>query len=1315
MTRSRASLWLGALAVVLVATGFASTVRAQDDWSISRDPEPRRPGGRRPGGRRPGATDRTPNPGAQGVEARMVARYVELVIARPDDESAVQRLLERAASQPGGVDAMVHALAARSDAEGASIDVALAALALGRGRLHEAQLALDAAIARDEGLAVAYALSARLALRGGAGVSGADARGVAIVRLRQAVERARDAHQRELYQRELAASLLEEPGRLSEVRAIYAELVRGGSPAAQTELVRLLAARGHCEDARADFPGAMRAVASDASATVGLALLRAQCERNLRAFGDAHDALVAAWSAALRAGRVVEVLDAMVALARETDGLEALEQELAGRGAIASLHRGIVLEELGREDEALAVLREVLRRSPRDAETRQRVAHLLARNGRLDEALDEQRALARLFPERIALTLELATALRDQGHAAEALSVLDRARSRARGDRTALFLLVDAYARLGARDRVLATLETIVRASPEDPRGIVALANELLESRDRADRERALALVERIGRSEHGVLGQVEAARALANLRVFDRAFEHLEAAARLDPDAPEVLDAQADLFARASRDDDAERALERRIALATDSTDPALIEAAEQAEARLVASWARRGSIAEHRAELEAGHARGEASASRMLADVQRRAGQLDAALATLVALSERRPDDARLVSVLARLHHERGDYDAEVRALLRLSELEPTRAGWHLSRLVELALASYRDDDAIRFADEATRRSIDDPELHLRLGRLHARRRDPTRAAQAYERALELDPDAHEAAWELAGIERERGAGRHALELLLGILERSRDDDLRERAGRALLETARADGSEESLEPRLLALALAHGDAPVFQRLALSLYTSLTVAARARADEAAIQRWVSRALPVLLAALRDEDVGAQSNARQLVFAHPVPGASQALLALAADESVDASSRHEALAAALRVIGERDAPALETLLASPSDALATLALHGLVRLGDASPRASRARLSALRTGRARAGRLATTAWAWTLLLGGEVLRDAGRDPIEGARLAGAPWLAEWARAVTSTSPPPPDALRSLLQRHVARRERDDPTLHPQIDLIASGLLDEAALDALARASLADDEHAQLAMRVLLSRPRPSLACAPIPTRTETVEGWLERVIAACPRAPREPEVVLPALLRAVGALEEARVPVALEVLATHGREARWSPVLGPLATALVRRTLPVSSATSPACVSLVALAQIVPDVLSAEDWRALLARPERSVRVAAASQAPVPSLAAPLVETVVTDPAWTVRRAALQRLSSATLDPGDLSRALAAGLVDGSAFVRSEAIVLTDALPDADACALLAPLGSDRDPWVAERARSVTARRCAR
>ena len=1242
----------------------------------------------------------------------MLARYVELVIARPEDESAVQRLLERAASQPGGVDGVASALAARSEGEGAGIDVALGAIAMARGREAEARAALERAIARDDRIASAHALAARLALRGSATASD-DARRAAIDHQRRAVERAADAHARELYLRELATLLLEEPDGLPEVRRIHAELERGGSPAAQTELVRLLASHGHCEDARADFPGAMRAVASDASATVGLALLRAQCETSLRAFGEAHDALDAAWSAALRSGRVVEILDAMLALARETDGLAALERELASRGPVASLHRGVVLEELGREEDALGVLREVLRRSPRDAETRQRVAHLLARNGRLEEALDEQRTLARLFPERIALTLELATALRDHGQPTEALAVLDRARSRARGDRTALFLLVDAYARLGARDRVLATLESIVRASPDDPRAIVALANELLETHDPADRERALALVERIGGSEAGVVGQVEAARALANLRVFDRAFEHLEAAARIDPDAPEVLDAQADLFVRASRDADAERALERRIALAADSTDPAVLEAAEQAEVRLVASWARRGSIPEHRADLEARHARGDASASRMLADVQRRAGQLDAALATLVALSERRPDDARLVAVLARLHHERGDYDAEVRALLRLSELEPARAGWHLSRLVELALATYRDDDAIRFADEATRRSLDDPELHLRLGRLHARRRDPTRAALAYARAIELDPDAHEAAWELAGLERERGASRRALELLLGILVRSRDDDLRERAGRALLETARADGSEESLEPRLLALALAHGDAPVFQRLALSLYTALTVAARARGDEAAIGRWVSRSLPVLLTALRDDDVGARSSARQLLFAHPVPGASQALLAMAADESVDTLSRQEALAAALHVITERDGPALEALLSSPSEVLASLALHGLARLGERSPRAARSRLAALRVARARPGRVGMNAWALTILVGGETLRDAGATA--GAAATSNAWLDGWAQAATSAVAPSSDVLRALLLRHAARRERDDPTLHPQIDLLASGLVDDASLDALARAALVDDEHGRIAMRALLSRPRPTLACAPVPARAEGLEGWMERAIAGCPRTPREPEVVVGALLRAVAALGEAGVPAALELVAAHGREASWGPIVAPVATALVRRTLPVAAASPDACLSLVALAQIVPDLLTAEDWRALLARPERTVRAAAAAGAPVPGLSAPLVDVVVTDPAWTVRRAALQRLAVASIDPSDLERAVSASLVDDSAFVRSEAISLAETLSDARACALLGAVAADPDPWVLERVRSVTSRRCAR
>ncbi|MBX7197732.1 MAG: tetratricopeptide repeat protein, partial [Sandaracinaceae bacterium] len=843
--------------------------------------------------------------------------------------------------------------------------------------------------------------------------------------------------------------------------------------------------------------------------------------------------------------------DAMVALAREDDALAALEGELAARRPVAALDRGVVLEELGREDEALAVLEQVLGRSPRDAETRQRVVRLLARNGRIAEALEHQRALARLFPDRIALTLELASALRDQGRPDEALAELDHARVRARRDRTALFLLVDAYARLGARDRVLATLEAIVRADPRDPRALVALANELLESRDPADRDRALALVERVA-TTNDVAGHVEAARSLSNLRAFDRAFEHLEAAARLAPDAPEVLDAQADLFERAGRTEDAERALVRRVALAGASDDPQVREAGLDAESRLVASWDRHHALAQHRAELEARFAQGDASAGRMLADLQRRSGHPDEAFTTLSALSQAHPEDARLVAALARLEHERGDYDAEVRALQRLAALEPARAGWHLSRLVELALATYHDEDAIRFADEASRRSIGDAELFVRLGRLHARRRDPERAAEAYTHALEIDPDAHEAAWELAGIERERGHARRATELLLSILERSRDDDLRERAGRAVLEAARADGSEASLEPRLLALALAHGDAPVFRHLALALYGSLSGAARARGDTAELERWVSRALPILLAALRDADVGTRASARQLLFGHPVRGAAPALLALALDDAVEAPARIEALAAALRVVGPDDVDQLLALLDGPSETLAIFALHGLVRVlpPTARGRADRARVLAAHL--RGPGRLSDHAWALTILLGPEAARIA---PHQTPSSPTAPWLATWfaaqghGEAAALTTP-----LRELLARQAASRGRDEALLATAVELAASGPIEDALLDELAHRALAGrDGYAHLAERALRTRVRPSLDCAPVLARSDSLESWLGRVIAACPRVDRPEGDVVAALVGAVGALREAEVARALELVASQAQSPAWA------------------------------------------------------------------------------------------------------------------------------------------------------------------
>jgi hypothetical protein len=164
MALARLAVLLGSLATMsLVPVGLGTpTARAQDDWEISRDPEPR-PG--RPGGvRRP----RRPRPAgdASAVEARMIERYVDLVLARPDDESAVRRLLERASRRPGGVEAVVRDLEARRADLGVRAELALAALSLARSDVAAARAAIDRALAIAPESVPAYLLRARIELAG---------------------------------------------------------------------------------------------------------------------------------------------------------------------------------------------------------------------------------------------------------------------------------------------------------------------------------------------------------------------------------------------------------------------------------------------------------------------------------------------------------------------------------------------------------------------------------------------------------------------------------------------------------------------------------------------------------------------------------------------------------------------------------------------------------------------------------------------------------------------------------------------------------------------------------------------------------------------------------------------------------------------------------------------------------------------------------------------------------------------------------------------------------------------------------------------
>lgn len=1303
LVRRSATIGL-ALTAVSAVLGATEASRAQeDDWAITRPPTPRRGAVRdaRSGlGTRPRAL-RSREP------SDALDRAIATLLARPDDESVARAILARASGIPAGLARVTEAVEARRSESSPDAELALASLALARADLAQAQEHAERASATWPEDGRAHLLRARIAERRGD-------RALRVEALAQAAQRL-EGYRRADVERELA-ELLVELGRLEEARELFRGLARGRSSRARAELARALAAAGRCDEALRELDEIPSAPAAAASEGVSLALLRAGCERDLGRADDARATLLGAWTLATRASRQGEVLDALVRLARDTDGAEVLERALAPLGSAAALHRGMLLEELGRDDEALVALRAAAARDRHDAEVRSRIARLLTRMGRLQEALAERRALARAFPGRFELVLELAAELHALGRRAEALAELDRAKSRARGDRTALSMLVDAYARLGERDRVISTLEDLARAAPNDPRAIVALAHELLE---RGDNERAFGLVEALagGRGSDPrtrALAHLEVAEALANLRAPERALAHLEAAEALLPEAPEVLEAQAHLYERMGRDDDAARALERLVELGARATqDVAAARALEEAEARLVASWARGGQLTRVRPALEAAHARGDASAGRMLAELHRRSGRLEEARATLRALEARSPDDARVVASIARIEHERGDYEGEVTALRRLAELEPTRAGHHYARLVELALTAYRDEDALAFAEEALRHAVEDADVLVRIGRLHARRRDPARAAEAFARALSVDPDALEAAWELASIERDRAHTSRALSLYLDIVERTRDEDLRDRAGRAALEAARAAGMEASIEPRVLSLALSLGRGPgsVARRMALSLYGSLVAGARARSDAVALERWVSRALPVLLTSVREPDFATRAAARQILFARPVRGAGPALVGLARDETIDPTTRADALASAIEVVGDREATDLRALLEDPNETLAVLALHGLVRSLEALGRQGRdertRRLQALST---RQGALGTHARVWTLLLadGSRTLAPRAERTEDERQL---PWLAAWQMAAQGEGPA---ALGALAE---ARTRMRDPSAYAvALELVAGRLDDPGTLERLAREALVESGGIRAAAeRTLLSPVRPTLACLPGLRRAETLEAWLGRGLERCPRQPRDSARVASVLERVASELAEADVERALDLWGFRPRAEHDPPWLAPTLSALARRASSALEARDTLALALARAAAGRPDLLEPALWTRLLEAASPQVREAAVRSAPLPALAARLAETVRRDAAWSVRRAALVRLADPTLDPETRRDAAADGLLDPYAFVRTAALGVVATLVPETACALVDLARRDPDETVRTRALELSAPCAAR
>jgi tetratricopeptide (TPR) repeat protein len=136
----------------------------------------------------------------------------------------------------------------------------------------------------------------------------------------------------------------------------------------------------------------------------------------------------------------------------------------------ALVNRADLLRVLGREAEALAVLREAVAGHPQDAALQHALGLALIRQGQRDEALRALAEAARLAPGDPRFGYVYAVGLHDAGRTQAAEQVLESLLRSHPNHADALFALVSYLQESGAPARALPYARRLVALQPQDPR-----------------------------------------------------------------------------------------------------------------------------------------------------------------------------------------------------------------------------------------------------------------------------------------------------------------------------------------------------------------------------------------------------------------------------------------------------------------------------------------------------------------------------------------------------------------------------------------------------------------------------------------------------------------------------------------------------------------------------------------------------------------------------------------------------------------------------------------------------------------------------
>lgn len=656
---------------------------------------------------------------------------------------------------------------------------------------------------------------------------------------------------------------------------------------------------------------------------------------------------------------------------RALGSLELLGERLAGRSDIeASIVAAQLFEELGRDEDAAAAYERALRRRSGDRDLRGAYARLLSRMGRIDDVLREYERLVRETRGDAHYTRELSLLYERLGRRDDAIALLDRmvrlqprSVSLARAE-------VELRERFGDEDGMRIALARWKRLAPNDPEPRVILASSYLaEGRERGE-ERAVAELSSLMppgarqlRSASDRATGLELARIYLELDLTRHAEELLREILARMPQVDARPDQKAgDTSTRTSADERAEEQLiEARLLLAEALVRPRAKEPATINQRRAEAISIYETLLEEARAPRERLH-----EVRRLLARLLHDARRLDQAIVLLEGRLEREPEheptrlllieaymtrseadlpkavallegpaaqdaekhrDSRTIKRLIEIRRREGAREEEMALLKELIALEPSESAANIDRLIELATLLYLDEEALDYAEMATRRSPSDPAAFRRLGAFYLDRSRLDEAAQAYRRALALDEFDLETLEALGRIALRMNAREEARDYALRVLRLSSDDEQIRRAGFSALRLSIGAKQLEELERLLVSLTSGLGEKRAYRSLLLPMYEALAQIPAHQIDRVALGR---RALAFLVEQLFGEDASATRRALGLLAALRPNGAEAAILRFA-NSDASASLRAEALLTYGRIGGKLSkADAARLLLAEP-------------------------------------------------------------------------------------------------------------------------------------------------------------------------------------------------------------------------------------------------------------------------------------------------------------------------------------------------------------------------------------------------